>query len=155
MCKWLKTNSDAIQAGSAIVGVAVTIIGFGLTIYQLSSANHSLQASNTYTIQHDAREIISGIISRGNLRPLLMNTLPAEKKEDAKTDLWQMLNFYLSVFRQLRAGGINEKIGAAFATDFCDLLDKIPVTTAWDELRTEKRITEDYEEMRRTWCGQK
>ncbi|RVB64856.1 hypothetical protein, partial [Mesorhizobium sp. M7A.F.Ca.CA.002.03.2.1] len=151
MCKWLKTNSDAIQAGSAILGVAVAVIGFWLTIYQLSSANHSLQASNTYTIQHDAREIISEIISRGNVRPLIMGTLPAGKKEEAKTDLWQMLNFYLSVFRQLHAGGINQKIGAAFGKDFCDLLDKAPVATAWDELLKEKRITDDYEEMRRTW----
>ncbi|RUV18899.1 hypothetical protein [Mesorhizobium sp. M7A.F.Ca.MR.245.00.0.0] len=153
MCNWLGEKSGEIQAVAAILGVVVGIVGFGATAWQLRSANYSLQASNTYTIQHDARELAAQVLSRGFVKKLRQGTLPTEEREEAKNDFWAMLNFYLSVYRQLEAGGINEKIGDAFGQDFCQLLSEKSMAEAFDEMLAEKRITQNYVAMREAWCA--
>ncbi|RWL81905.1 MAG: hypothetical protein EOR67_28650 [Mesorhizobium sp.] len=153
MCRWLQRKSDEIQAAAAILGVVVGFIGFGATWWQLRSANNSLQASNTYTIQHDAREIAAEVLGRGLVQKLKQGTLSADERDKAKNDFWTMLNFYLSVFRQLKAGGINDNIGAAFGQDFCQLLSEKQLSDAFDEMLAEKKISQNYVIMRETWCA--
>ncbi|WP_162256733.1 hypothetical protein [Mesorhizobium sp. Root695] len=149
----MTTNSAAIQSGAAIAGVLVGIFGFGATICQLSATKNALQASNTYTIQHDARELITAI--NPNIRKIRAGTVAPEEKDAALVDVWKMLNFYLSVYRQSVSGGIKPDFSQAFADDFCSTISNKGMAAAWDQLKAEDRISDKHEKMKEGWCGTK
>ncbi|QDC01731.1 hypothetical protein [Mesorhizobium sp. 8] len=153
MCCGLKTHSDAIQAACAILGVIIGATGFWFTIDQLQSASTALKAANAYTIQHDARELVAKVAP--NIQKLDSGNLNAAEKRDVLIDFWQMLNFYLSVYRQARADGISPEFEAAFRADFCDWISVPTRAAAWDELRDGNKISDRHVAMREAWCAKK
>lgn len=148
---WLKDNSDAVQAVAAVAGVVVAAIGFFVAYWQLSSTSAALKASNTYTIQHDARELAGQV--QKSVKALAAGSLSADEREAALVDLWKMFNFYLAVYRQDDVGGIGKKFAKSFRQDFCDTIKSPTIAAAWEELLARKSLGSDHIEMKETWCG--
>src|SRR4051794_34916380 len=114
---WLGRNADEISSFSALLGLVIGILGFGLTIWQLHETNIALRSTNTYAIQHDARELFDQVNAKGSIAKLINGTANAEESAKAELDAWKMFNFYLSVFRQVDAQGVGEQFGTAFSKD--------------------------------------
>lgn len=150
---WLKDHVDAITSGAAILGVIVGAVGFWVTWYQLSATTAALKASNTYTIQSDARELLDTLEQRNFVRALIDGKLKAEDEPNARFDLWKMFNFYLSVYRQSKADGITDEFRQSFIRDFCGFLARPPVDMQWKNMAAEKRLSDEQIKMRGDWCG--
>lgn len=151
MCSWLKTHSEAIQAGAAIVGVCVATVGFGVTIWQLINANTALRASNAYTIQRDARDLLNEIAP--NIRRLERGSIPEDEMDRVLFSAWKMLNFYVSVYRQVQAGGLSSEFSGSYRTDFCDWIKKPSSISAWEKMKSEKMLGQTHVAMRESWCA--
>ncbi|MER9416706.1 hypothetical protein NKI95_12100 [Mesorhizobium sp. M0306] len=151
-CTWLKKNTDQITSAAAIAGVLVAGVGFWVTWYQLSETTAALKASNTYTIQNDGRELLDVVQGRGYVRDLLAGTLKPEDQTNAKFDIWKMLNFYLSVYRQSQADGITDEFRRAYVRDFCGFVALPGINAAWKEMIAEKSLNEQQINMREDWC---
>jgi hypothetical protein len=151
---FLKKHSDEIGSLAAIFGVLIGLVGFSMTIYQLWSTDRTLQATNSYQIQKDAREIISDISQDGLLSEALSGVVLDEQKQELlQRKLWRMSNFYLSVFRQHEAGGINGEFSEAFQSDFCQFVGSSLVSAEWKKMLSSNMISESHQNMRETWCG--
>src|SRR5688572_31745907 len=131
--------------------VLITVLGFGLILWQLQQANTALKASNGYEVQKDAREYIKELLADQAFRNVLYGTQPADSNIEAK--LWLMFSFYRSVHRQEQAGGLMEAFTASIHEDFCDFLKVRPVGEGWKKLLAEKRLGEGHVAMRKEWCG--
>lgn len=55
--EWLVVYKDKISSAASIVGLAIALGGFWLTIAQLGRTAEALRATNSYQIQKDAREL--------------------------------------------------------------------------------------------------
>ncbi|TPJ77642.1 hypothetical protein [Mesorhizobium sp. B2-6-2] len=152
---WLKANTDESQGLGALAGVLVAIIGFGVTYSQLRSANVTLQASNAYTIQKDGRELLDTIQENGFVRNLVDGKLKPEDQEKARFDLWKMFNFYLSVYRQSKAGGIGDEFRESYKRDFCGFVRLAQVDTEWKTMLADKSVSTEHTKMREDWCAKK
>jgi predicted house-cleaning noncanonical NTP pyrophosphatase (MazG superfamily) len=150
---WIKTNADAIGAICAIGGLLVVLIGFPLTIYQLISTERTLRASNTYEIQKDARDIIEKIISDIDFRKFLKEKEAGDLTEIFEDKIWEMLNFYLSVYRQDMAGGVTSEFVISLKNDFCVFTSRPSVSSAWPEMEKSGKIGPAHVQMKDAWCG--
>jgi hypothetical protein len=155
--KWIVTNlkkhSEAIGAASSIFGLVIAVAGFWITIHQIIETKRTLQASNSYEIQRDARDLVDAILEGGELQRLISGEeISSDEKNRAKGSLWRMNNFYLSVFRQFKAGGVNEELTAAFSNDFCSFYSIEAVGKLWEEMISENKIGKSHLEMKRAWC---
>jgi hypothetical protein len=65
---WAKMHADEITPATAVIGLAVGVVGFGFTIWQLHLTQTALKATNTYSIQKDAREIAARLQNDPNVR---------------------------------------------------------------------------------------
>ena len=149
----LKKHSAEIGSAAAIIGLLVAILGFCITIWQLQETRRTLQASNAYEIQRDARALIDSIVAEGELQKLLKGEeLSAASKEKVKESLWQMNNFYLSIFRQGEAGGIPDDFVTSFSSDFCSFTNGKAINKLWDEMLKENAIGKSHMKMREGWC---
>lgn len=153
LCRNLKKFSEEIGSLAAIIGVCVGIIGFGFTIFQIKSANNTLQATNAYQIQKDARELAAEV-SRDEI---LLKALNGAKLNDAESNslqktIWKMNNFYLSVFRQSSARGISREFSSAFARDFCDFHKRKIIAESWVAMRNVGMVSQDHQNMKEIWC---
>lgn len=153
MRAWLKTNSEAIGSFAAIAGLIVSVLGFGLTIWQLSETSEALRASNTYNIQKDARELINEVAARKNVVALIAGNASEDVRTAALDDIWKMLNFYLSVYRQAEAGGISSEISKSFGKDFCQFISRKNIPEAWDEMDKSIKIDQNHKTMKDKWCN--
>ena len=160
MCKtWLSDNADAIQSGAAILAVLVGIGGFGFmwdqlskTKVQISQTNKIFQASNTYQIQKDAREIVDKIKSNKSFRGAMKNGISEDNEAEFLDNLWIMLNFYLSVFRQDQMGGVTQDFIVSFKKDFCKFVNLPSVKEGWGKLEAPGQLSPAHNEMQRMWC---
>ncbi|PKA43208.1 hypothetical protein CWR43_14270 [Rhizobium sullae] len=146
-------NSNGIAAVAAIVGLFVSGAGFWFGYHQLQETSRALQASNSYSIQKDARELNEKLQENGNIDKLMSGQIPVDDKVRAYQDLWAMFNFYLSVFRQQQADGIPESFAKSFSADFCGFVRSPPISAAWDEMVQQKRIGNAHTTMRIQWCS--
>lgn len=152
MWLWLRTNVDPVTSLAAIVGVAVSIIGFGATIYQLSSTATALRATNTYQIQKDGRELDDVLQKDAAYLAVKQNKATPEQQVAAEYSVWKSLNFYLSVFRQVDAGGVSSEFSDSLAKDFCDFVKVPAVDNAWKDMMKNNNIGEPHKVMREKWC---
>ena len=152
----LRDRKDEIGSISAIVGVLIGFFGFFLTIQQLKSSGRTLQATNAYEIQKDARALIDEV-SRDDLVQQAMSGKPLGAVDTVKLQgmLWKMQNFYLSVFRQKAAGGISTDFSSSFAADFCDFIKNPRISSDWDLMLKSGMLTKNHVKMREDWCHAK
>lgn len=100
---FLCANKDSIGAGAAIVGVFVGLAGFTLTIWQLNQANRTLEAANAYEIQKYAQKIINAVRDNRDFREAMSGEERNDERLNAfRDEMWLLLNFHLSVYRQYR-----------------------------------------------------
>jgi hypothetical protein len=151
--QWLKTRKDEITAGVAILAVLVNILGFWFTISQLSRATSTLQATNTYQVQKDARDVLEKILAEPEFGDAIRGKISADNESMVAQNLWIMFNFYLSVFRQAEANGLSPEFISSFKKDFCRFLEYPTVSAEWEKLSSEQRLGPSHEKMRREWCG--
>jgi hypothetical protein len=148
---WLSTHKDEIGSAAAMVGVVVAVCGFGVTACQLQSTTSALRASNAYSIQKDARELVGQV--RNEISSLNIQNPTPEEKARLDAAFWRVFNFYLAVYRQSNAGGISASFATSFRSDFCDALKQEIFNKEWGSLVDEKKISSDYLRMRTDWCG--
>lgn len=151
--KWIKTHNEAIVAVATVVSLLISIIGFGFMIWQLRETTRTLQASNTYEIQRDARSLSNEIRSKGHIEDLRNGTLASDMAASAETDAWLMFNFYLAVFRQVEAGGVTSTFGATFGEDFCFFLENEQILGLWSTFIDQRRLSSSHQRMKEIWCG--
>ncbi len=150
--KLLKKYKDEIGAGSSIVGLLIGFFGFYFTIYQIVETREALKAANAYEIQRDARSLIDEIevdIVRRAMSGEVMEKSDGEKLNDL---LWKMGNFYLSVYRQAKAGGISDSFSISFQKDFCGFIKNSYISAALDDMKGQGMIGISHVEMKKDWC---
>jgi hypothetical protein len=147
------THKDTISGLSFAAG----LIGLTFTIYQISATNSTLQATNAYNIQKDARELITTLAKDPAFSEYVINfdpqkSYPPDIVRSANRNIGLLINFYLGVFRQYKAGGIAKSLAASFGNDFCDdIIKKVPpVARYFRELAADKRS--EIKEMEDAWC---
>jgi hypothetical protein len=59
---------DTISGLAFVAG----LIGLGFTIYQINNTNLTLQATNAYTIQKDARELVTSLQNDKSFREYVL-----------------------------------------------------------------------------------
>jgi len=138
------------------LGFVGAVVGITLTINQISNANRTLQATNAYNIQKDARELTVALQNDPAFRDYILQfdstkNYSESVRADAQRGLGRLFNFYLSVFRQYNAGGISSKMAASFGSDFCDAIKSQPVIAEYWNTRFLKSSTES-REMKDAWC---
>jgi hypothetical protein len=149
----LKKYNDEIGSATAILGLFVGVVGFGLTIFQLSDTKRALQASNAYQIQRDARDLIDEITSSTVVQRFLNgDSLTDVESSELKRNFWKMNNFYLAVFRQGQSGGLPTDFAAMFGSDFCSFSQGKKVQELWQEMLSEKMIGKAHTDMLEVWC---
>jgi hypothetical protein len=105
--RFFSTHKDTIAGLSFGAG----LIGLSFTIYQIGKTNSTLQATNGYTIQKDAREMIATLREEPAFNDYVLRFDPNKQYSsdvinEANRSIALLINFYLSVFRQYKAGGI-------------------------------------------------
>lgn len=145
-------RSQPVMAGGTALLAVIACFGFLATVFQLRETTTALKASTAYEIQKDARELVESVRSHPDFMALYEGGQPKDRKQ-ALLDVWLLINFHLSVFRQAQAGGLSADFSQAFATDFCDYLKRKPISEAWNELTLLGQITEPQKKMREAWCG--
>lgn len=155
MCvlRLLRDYKDEIASAGAIIGVLVGVFGFWFTIDQLKSNERTLKAANAYEIQRDARALVDEISQDAKLQKLIRGESLSELEvSDVRKLLWKMNNFYLSVFRQVEAGGVADGFKSSYRRDFCSFV-KIPsIERQWLEMRKTGMVADGHAGMREAWC---
>lgn len=151
---FISREADAVAALAAIVGVVVTVLGFGLTWYQLQKTTDQLQSSNEYEIRRDLRELVSEMAKTAK-----MECLRAELKCEAaelkplNQQLGLLFNFFHSVYRQTKASGVSRTFEDQMSEDFCLWFSSSYVVDFWDRQVLLGYYKAERIEMRRIWCG--
>src|SRR3954467_1752030 len=153
LAQWLRTRKDEITAAAALLGVLIGVIGFGMTWHQLSLTTGTLQASNGYQIQKDARELIENLLAKPEFRNAVHDGITPANEQMALDNLWRMFNFYLSVYRQAEAGGLAKEFVASYKDDFCGFIKNKGAEEGWTKLKAAGRIAQPQETMRKRWCN--
>jgi hypothetical protein len=133
---------------------AAGLIGLAFTAYQIHNTNLTLQATNAYAIQKDARELTSSLQDDDAFRDYILRHDPKKQYSqqiiaDAQRGLGRLMNFYLSVFRQYKAGGISSGLDESFAKDFCEIMRNPIVGEYW-----QKSLADNAEHagLKHAWC---
>jgi hypothetical protein len=145
-------RSQPIMAGGTALLALIACFGFLATIVQLRETTTALKASTAYEIQKDARELVEDLRSHPDFAALYEGAQPKDRKQ-ALLDVWLMINFHLSVFRQSEADGLSADFSKTFAADFCEFVMRKPIAEAWEELTLLGQITEPQKRMRSVWCA--
>ncbi|MBO6719600.1 MAG: hypothetical protein JJ913_16715 [Rhizobiaceae bacterium] len=153
MANLLKARSDEIGSLASILGVLIGIVGFSFTWYQLYATERTLRSANTYQIQSDARTLIEEIYSIDSVKNYIISGEGKPEDSIVSYKIWQMLNFYLSVFRQEQSKGITSEFADSFKKDFCLFVDRKSISSLWKIMIENEQISEDHEEMRGYWCA--
>jgi hypothetical protein len=141
---------DTITALAFVAG----LVGLAVTISQIHNTNVTLQATNAYTIQKDARELVTKLQEDQPFREYVLENdpnkhYPESTIDQARRDIGRLLNFYLSVYRQRKAGGISSLLSDSFAKDFCQTV-KIPII--WEYWKTQLKDNPEHAELKDAWC---
>ncbi|MGE0282194.1 MAG: hypothetical protein AB7P20_16495 [Rhizobiaceae bacterium] len=153
LANWLRTWKDEITAAAALLGVVIGVVGFGMTWLQLSRTTETLQASNAYQIQKDARELIENLLAKPEFRKAVGDGITAGNEQAALDNMWRMFNFYLSVYRQSEGGGLAKEFVASYKDDFCGFMKNKGAEEGWTKLKAAGRIGQPQETMRKRWCN--
>lgn len=154
--EWLDHNADAITAFAAIAATIIALIGFGLTIAQLYQTQLALRAGNTYAIQKDGRELVGEIFGDGSFSAFLEKPnkrVTATARAAARRKMGLLANFYLSVFRQHKAGGITPSLYKSMGDDFASFLKNAIVREFFIERLRGGAYGDEHKEMVRAWCA--
>ena len=153
--EWLVVYKDKISSAASIVGLAIALGGFWLTIAQLGRTAEALRATNSYQIQKDARELAEKLRVDNVFGRALQAGAPADPRDQItfSDDVWKLSNFYLAVFRQWKAGGISEDFYKSFGQDFCGLFGNKNFSDEWNKMSSEKKLNEAERNMKVEWCG--
>ena len=146
----LLRNNETVAVYTAIAALVIGLGGFTLTLTQLANANRALKASNAYQIQRDARQLLELHLNDDTYKRTLFGQRQID--ETFRNQIWVNMNFYLSVFRQHRMGGLTDEFANSYKTDFCQFLRFPKVIKIWDCFVKEQKIAEPHEKMRTTWC---
>jgi hypothetical protein len=149
---FFSAHKDTITGLSFAAG----LIGLCFTIYQISNTNNTLQATNAYTIQKDARELTTALTKDVAFSDYVLNfdpnkKYPANVVGDANRSIGLLINFYLGVFRQYKAGGITKSLAASFGRDFCDVVKRSPPVDAYFKATVSANKFE-LKELQDDWC---
>lgn len=154
-CICEELRRQPITAASAFFGVIVAASGFYVTSSRLSDGATALKASNAYTIQKDARELLTRIYDSGHIKRLIDGHDAPNVNSLAGKDAFLMFNFYLSVYRQQVAGGLSDRFAASFARDFCGFQKTKPIEQMWDLMVAGGMLSGEHVNMKETWCAPK
>jgi hypothetical protein len=151
--QFFSDHKDTI-GGLAFIG---GVVGISATLVQISNTNTTLQATNAYAIQKDARELTIALQNDVSFRDYVLRNEPnkpyaPELILDAKRGIGRLINFYLSVFRQYNAGGIAKGIAKSFGNDFCGTLRIKIVEDYWNSQIAAGVFTSEHAEMKNAWC---
>ena len=166
---WCTRHKDTISAfGVAVATVGFIVAGVGLTFtaIQVETTGKTLQATNAYQIQKDARDLAGNLSGESldavgatpiKLREYLSEYTPdsfSKYDKSAAPKLAEIFNFYLAVYRQYENSGIAPQFASAFGRDFCDFF-KLPGATHYWQLRSESNDPPDHEMqgMKNAWCS--
>jgi hypothetical protein len=149
---------NVIKNNIAVLGFAVAVFGFALTFNQFLNTVNTLQATNAYAIQKDARDLSLALENNPSYKDYVLEYNPAKTYADtvlydAYRAIGRFFNFYLSVFRQYEAGGISQKMADSFGRDFCGIMrSEKTQKTLTDYWNLNLASNPDYERMRHAWC---
>jgi hypothetical protein len=148
--RFFSDYKDTISALAFIAG----LIGLGVTISQIHNTNVTLQATNAYAIQKDARDLVSELQNDVAFREYVLENDPnkqyaASTVTEAKRDVGRLLNFYLSVYRQYKAGGISSLLAESFGKDFCGVMKNPIITGYW---KANLETSPEHAELKHAWC---
>jgi hypothetical protein len=165
---WCTRHKDTIAAFGVIVaavGFFATGVGLGLTVDQLKTTRNTLQATNAYQIQKDARELAGKLsdesvdapgtasIKLGDYLGEYGSDKFGKYDQSAAPRIAQIFNFYLAVYRQYKNSGVTPKFAAAFGRDFCNLFKLPGVTHYWDlRIQSKNPPGSEMQEMTNAWC---
>lgn len=153
MWTWVSKKADSIVALSTVVGLFVSVAGFGLTFWQLRQTTLQLQYSNEYSIRKDLRELIQEIAPKLRLECLAVPTDCDERQTmDTMQSLGLLFNFHQSVYRQSKASGISPAFKAQMADDFCQSFDRSEVSRFWETQVSAGHYKDERIAMRSEWC---
>lgn len=155
MWKTLGKHSNSITSVTSILAIPIAIIGFWATWEQISETKDALRAGNSYQIQKDGRELINEINASGGLFLFIEGDPSEEVRKKAKIDTWNMINFYLSVYRQVKSDGLNEEFKKQYIFDFCNFIGNLKIQSLLVDLKQRNSIGQRFEAMKGEWCASK
>ena len=156
---WLHTNRDHITAISALVGVGgaiIAIIALFLTYKQIRDAKRALQAGNTYEIQKEAREIIGRLYSNSDFNAHMFPEFgapppPQSVVRSAEAQLGFFFHFYLSVYRQAKAGGLTKTLISSMGKDFKGFFSNPKVQDYFESEKRRGTYDREFDQMVDFW----
>jgi hypothetical protein len=139
MCAWLERNANKIQAVGAIattVGMGFAVVALWLTQGQIEIARKSIEATTVYSLQSDARELLSDLQSNPEVAEYLGafeadKDYPPETVKRAQAKLRVLFQFYSAVFNQHQQGALDDEYWNVFAEEICEFVRIEPVKAYW------------------------
>lgn len=149
---FLKKYADEIVAASSVMGVVVGVFGFAIAFYQLSATQNAIRAANAYELQRDSRELLTLLTDNKSFDEFVRGANEAPLTPEIERSLWLAFNFYQSVFRQHKSGGLPEIFANSFKADFCGFVRVKNVDRAWVDMKNRFQISDQHQGMRDEWC---
>jgi len=153
---WVGKSPDETMTTAAVLTLIVSIVGFAFAIVQLNKTQRALRASNTYAIQKDGRDLVDALRKDDAFRSYVLEHEVSKKYDEpqirtAKQSMALVFNFYLSVFRQMKAGGISKSLAGSMGKDFADFYRNAIVKEFYRERAERGSYGKEHAEMVRLW----
>jgi hypothetical protein len=150
---FLRGHKDEIGAAVGLLGLVIGTLGFTMTWLQLSNTERTLRAANTYQVQKDGRELLDKIGDDDTFRSYLASDGSGTMDRNTSDSLWRVYNFYLSVYRQAKAGGLSDEFTESFRADFCQFVSRPAAKNGWEKLKSNNQLSPRHDRMRAEWCN--
>ena len=150
LLSFIVNEYNFITTTIALVGLIVACIGIIISVIELRQQNRVLEASNAYEIQRDARALFQESFHTAEFEAVL-NGEETVNEQFIKF-VWLAVNFYASVYRQQRSGGLSKRFVDEYKAEYREFLSREPVKQSWNKLKTGERLSELHLEMHNEWC---
>lgn len=129
---------QTLAAWSQVAATVFAALGLAFTGYQMLQTRQEAQATRSYEIQKDGRELLRTISLDSEVFSYIyendVNKLySADVIRRARMPIIQLVNFYASIFRQLNKEAIDQGIWKSANMEFCNLMRSPPIQLFWLE----------------------
>lgn len=140
----------------------ILALGLGVTVWQIGEANKTLLAGNAYTIHKDARGITDDALRDTDFLACISPATADKACEGvvrlkAISRMSTVFNFYYSVYRLARSGGVGGDFINDYKNDLCTWFKVANISSfaeeSWRNLLRLSGPEARFEQMRTEWCG--
>ncbi len=130
--RWLAIAADVATALGIVVGIIVLLA----TREQLKDARKTAESMTVYSIQKDARDMITALRQKKAVFDFITdynptNNYPVALRQEADFEIGQLVQFHSAVFNQHRNGVITDRYWSTFEQNIRNFMSFAPVSAYW------------------------